>query len=225
MSRRLYELAGADAARRFSPYAWRSRRALVHKGLAFDTEPVRFTEKEKIAFSGQKRVPVLVDGARVVPDSWAIARHLDDTYADRPPLMEGVQARALTFTLAQWVQRVVHPALLPVILMDIFAVISDEDRNYFRQSRERAFGRPLEAVHRGEAGLPAFRESLAPARATLESQPFLAGETPAYADHVLAGAIDWGCNVTSLTLLAADDPVRHWYDRLPEAAPSRAADG
>lgn len=31
----LYELAGADADRRFSPFSWRVRMALLHKGLSF----------------------------------------------------------------------------------------------------------------------------------------------------------------------------------------------
>ena len=37
MTRHLYDLAGADAGRRFSPYCWRVKLALAAKGLAFDT--------------------------------------------------------------------------------------------------------------------------------------------------------------------------------------------
>ena len=84
MTIKLYELAAAEDDRRFSPYCWRIRMALAHKGLAVETIPWRFTEKEAIAFSGSGTVPVLVDGrrtakddARVVADSWAIAQYLD----------------------------------------------------------------------------------------------------------------------------------------------------
>ena len=35
----LWDLAGADEARRFSPYCWRTKMALWHKGLAFETIP------------------------------------------------------------------------------------------------------------------------------------------------------------------------------------------
>ena len=69
----MHDLAGADPALRFSPYCWRARMALAHKGLAVETVPWRFTEKDAIAFSGQGRVPVIRDGERVVPDSWSIA--------------------------------------------------------------------------------------------------------------------------------------------------------
>jgi glutathione S-transferase len=65
MGMQLYDLAGADLERRFSPYCWRIKLALMHKGLPFDTIPWRFTEKRAIAFSGQGRVPVLIDGDQV----------------------------------------------------------------------------------------------------------------------------------------------------------------
>ena len=64
MAIKLYDLAGAEPDRRFSPYCWRTRMALAHKGLEVETIPWRFTEKDAIAFSGQGRVPVLIDGAR-----------------------------------------------------------------------------------------------------------------------------------------------------------------
>ena len=62
----MHDLAGADASLRFSPYCWRTRLALAHKGLAVQTIPWRFTEKDALAFSGQGRVPVIRDGDRVV---------------------------------------------------------------------------------------------------------------------------------------------------------------
>ena len=84
MGIQLYDLTGAQPERRFSPYCWRTKLALAHKGLAFDTISWRFTDKDAIAFSGQGRVPVLVDGDRVVFDSWTIATYLEDAYPDRP---------------------------------------------------------------------------------------------------------------------------------------------
>ena len=76
----LYDLAGAQPERRFSPYCWRIKLALAHKGVAFDAIPWRFTDKDVIAFSGQGRVPVLVDADRVVFNSWTIATYLEDGY-------------------------------------------------------------------------------------------------------------------------------------------------
>ena len=67
MTRKFYDLEYSDG-RRFSPYCWRTRFALAHKGLEAESVPVRMTDKETIAFSGSKTVPVLVDGETVVPD-------------------------------------------------------------------------------------------------------------------------------------------------------------
>ena len=39
MAIKLYDLAGAEDDRRFSPYCWRTKMALKHKGLEFETAP------------------------------------------------------------------------------------------------------------------------------------------------------------------------------------------
>ena len=89
MARQLFELCGKDPERRFSPYCWRSRMALAHKGLSFESIPWRFTESDRIAFANSEKVPVLVDGDHVVADSWTIAQHLDAAYPDAPSLLHG----------------------------------------------------------------------------------------------------------------------------------------
>jgi len=53
MGLQLYDLAGAEPKRRFSPYCWRIEMALMHIGLSFETIPWRFTDKDATAFSGQ----------------------------------------------------------------------------------------------------------------------------------------------------------------------------
>ena len=62
----LYELAGADENRRFSPYCLRARMALAHKGIEVESLPWHFTEKEAISFTGQERVPVLIDAENTI---------------------------------------------------------------------------------------------------------------------------------------------------------------
>src|SRR5262245_42620863 len=87
----LYDLMDRHG-RRYSPYGWRIRLALAHKGLEPAVELCWHSDK-KLAFSGQHLVPVLVDGTRVVNDSWKIACHLDEAYPERPVLMQGEQGR------------------------------------------------------------------------------------------------------------------------------------
>jgi glutathione S-transferase len=218
MSMRLYDLAGADPDLRFSPYCWRAKLALAHKGLAVETIPWRFTEKDVIAFSGQERVPVLLDGDKTIADSWAIACYLEDAYPDRPSLFGGAAARAPTRFLNSWADTVLNPGIIPFVLSDIFGKIHPKDRDYFRTSREQRFGMTIEAYGaERDKRLPAFRQSLAPLRTTLAAQPFLAGERPAYADYIVFGGFQWARCISPFALLAPDDPVFAWRERMLDA--------
>jgi glutathione S-transferase len=187
MTLRLYDLAGADPDRRFSPYCWRTRLALAHKELPVETIPWRFNEKAEIAASGQGLVPVLVDGDRWVSDSWNIANYLEDTYPDRPSLFGGAAGRSLTRYYSTFADGLVA-TIFPFIALDILDRIAAEDRDYFRTSREKRVGMTLEAFAAGrDTKLPAFRAGLAPLRRTLTGQPFCAGDGPLYADYAVFG--------------------------------------
>lgn len=215
---RLYELTGADDSCRFSPYCWRIRLALAHKGLPVETIAWRFHEKEAIAASGQGKVPVLVDGEQWVSDSWAIAEYLDRQYPERPSLLGDASLKATTRFINQWVADSVHPALARVILPDVHAVLDEADKDYFKRTREAAFGVSLEALAgQREASLQAFREVLKPLRSTLALQDYLAGEAPAYADHIVFGAFQWARIVSTQPLLAQDDPITAWCGRMLDA--------
>ncbi|MXP62160.1 glutathione S-transferase family protein [Roseomonas sp. M0104] len=213
MARVLYELAGTDPARRFSPYCWRSRMALAHKDLEADYQPWRFTEAESLAFSGQAKVPVLRDGERVVFDSGAIAEYLERIYPDRPALFPGTP-EASRFIVA-WADTVLNAHLVRLIVSDIPQWLGEGEQAYFRSSREARFGKRLEEVTEGrETRLPAFRAALEPLRATLREQPFLGGEAPAYGDYAVFGGFQWARVVSPLVLLEADDPVAGWRERM-----------
>jgi len=215
MTRVLYDLAGADPALRFSPYCWRTKLALAHKGLAVETVPWRFTDTDAIAFSGQGRVPVLVDGERTVSDSWAIALYLEEAYPDRPSLFGGPAAAAVTRFVNAWADTILNVDMVRLIVSDIAGVLHEKDRAYFRESREKRFGMPLEQVTAGrEDRLKAFRDGLLPLRHTLSAQPYLSGEAPAYADYIVFGSFQWARCVSSFELLAPDDVVAAWRERM-----------
>ena len=214
----LYDLAGAEADRRFSPFCWRARMALAHKGLDVETVPWRFTEKDKLPQPNAGRVPVIVDGGEVVHDSTAIADYLETRYRDRPTLFGGESGRALTSFVQNWTETVLQPALVGLVVLDIWRHAAPQDQAYFRQSREERFGTSLENVVKDrEQRLPAFRDSLAPLRRTLERQKFLSGEAPAYPDYVVFGAFQWARAISDFELVAADDPVAAWRRRLLDA--------
>jgi len=210
---RLWDLAGAEDDRRFSPYCWRVKMALRHKGLAAEEIPWRFTEKEAIAFSGQGQVPVLDDGGRVVVDSWDIALHLDRAYPQRP-LMDSEGARAHALFLRHWAPAAVHGPILRAIVLDLYARLHEKDKAYFRSSREQRFGMPLEKYGDPRAGVAALRGALDPVRPVLVQHAFLAGAAPGFADYILFGPFQWARAMSPLRLLEPDDPVYAWRERM-----------
>ena len=211
----LYDLAGAEANRRFSPFCWRARMALAHKGLAVETVPWGFTEKDRLPQPNTGRVPVIVDGGTVVHDSTAIADYLEEHYPGRPTLFGGETGRALARFVQNWTETVLQAGIAPLVVLDIHRHSQPRDQDYFRRSREERFGRTLEEVVRDrEARLPAFRTSLDPLRRTVERQDFLSGKVPAYADYIVFGAFQWARAISDFEVLAADDPVRQWRGRM-----------
>ena len=225
MSLQLYDLAGTEPQRRFSPYCWRTKLALAHKALAVETVPWRFTDKDVIAFSGQGRVPVLVDGDKVVSDTWAIATYLEETYSDHPSLFGGAAGKALARFVNSWADNVVAPGIARLVLMDIYAHLHERDRAYFRETREKRFGMKLEAVSADrDTRVVAFRQSLEPMRVMLAAQPFFAGDTPNYADYIVFGCFQWSRCISEFQLLTADDPVAAWRARLLAAFDGLARD-
>ena len=211
----LYDLVFSED-RRPSPYCWRAKLALKHKGLSWRDEPMGFNEKQKIAFAQSQTVPVIHDGPNVVKDSWAIARHLDKAYPDKP-LFRDEMALSYAHFFASWVDTAVHPALFPNIVGDLFDRVRPVDQPYFQESRGKRLGTTDFAGFQARArekGVDNFRAVLEPARRVLKEQPFLSGNEAGFADYVLGGAFLWARVVTPLALLQPDDPVHAWRERM-----------
>jgi len=214
MALKLYDLAGVDAERRFSPYCWRIRLAIAHKGLRAETIPWRFTDKEVIAFSGQGRVPVLVDSDQALAGSWTIANYLESN-AEGASLFGAPAGLALTRFVESWTDNVLLPGLVPLILIDVFAHLHEKDRAYFRSSREQRLGMTLEAACADrDQRVNGFRQSLEPLRTTLKTKPFVAGEAPNYADYIILGGFMWARSTSPFKLLPKEDPVALWRARM-----------
>jgi glutathione S-transferase len=214
MSIIMHDLAGADPELRFSPYCWRTRYALAHKGLPVETIPWRFTETEALAFSGQARVPVIRDGGRVVFDSWSIAEYLEET-CPMPAIFGGPIGRAHALFINAWADAVLVGGIARFIVRDLIDVIDPKDAAYFRASREARFGMPLEQVQSGREGrLSQFRDTLTPIRLVLRKQAWLGGSAPSYADHIVAGTLMWPRCSSRFPLLAEDDPIAEWFGRM-----------
>lgn len=214
MSIVLYDLA-FPADRRPSPFCWRARMALAHKGLDHRIERIGFGDVPNICGGGHKTVPVIDDGGKITGDSARIADYLEATYPDRPSLYGGPAGRAYARFMENWVGGVQLPLFL-MIVADLWSVVGPEDQAYFRESREKRFaGKTLEQVQEGrEDRVEAFRKLLQPVRSTLAVQPFLGGDTPTYADYVLFGTLQWSRVASPFRILAEDDAVLAWFRRV-----------
>jgi glutathione S-transferase len=217
MAIRLYDLAGAEDDRCFSPYCSRIKMALMHKGLPFETVPWRFTEKDAIAFANSSTVPVLVDGGHTVSDSWKIAAYLEQAYPSRPALFDGADSQALTYFFSHWTVRTLHPLAMRAIVRDLYGQLHEKDRAYFRESREKRFGRTLEE-HGGDpaSAVAELRGALEPVRPVVAENDFVDGKGPGFADYILFGVFQWARSVSPVQLLEPGDPLYAWRGRMLE---------
>lgn len=208
---RLYELVLADGTS-MSPYVWRIRYALAHKGLSAESVPLGFTAIPGVFDGRFKTVPILECGTTVMNESWDIAEFLDREFADRPAIFSSPAENAMVRLFDGWFFAEVIRRLFLHCVLDIHDAARPEDRAYFRQSREKRLQAPLEEVaERRVAGLPALRQALAPLRTQLGRFPFLGGAVPNYADYIALGAFKWVSGVCTLPMFAADDTVLRDY--------------
>lgn len=209
----LYDLCGGDG-RRFSPFCWRTRMALAHKGLEVEAVATKFHEIKDITGDERTRVPVIVDQGIVVEDSFQIALYLEETYPDKPSLFKGEGGVATAAFVDAWANITMIGGVAPLIVKDIHDVTCPSDQAYFRESREKRFGKALEAVQAGrEEAVAGYRTSLNPLRYMLKKQAFIGGDTPLYADYIVFGSLQFPRVTSTFAVLAPDDPVKAWFER------------
>jgi glutathione S-transferase len=210
----LYELVLEDG-RSASPYVWRIRYALAHKGIPFESRPVGFTEIRQLCGGRFKTVPILEHGTTVLNESWQIAEYLDRAFPERPlfaTAAEKASVRLVDELLAAGLLR----RLFFVYVLDVHNAARPADRAYFRASREEWLkGVTLEEFTAERARhLPKLRAALAPLRSQLAHFPFLGGATANYADYIALGYFQWVASVATLPMLASDDELlRGWLER------------
>ncbi len=187
-----HERVGLEG-RRISPFSWRIRYALAHKGLDPRVVPTRFSDVDRIRqLSGQDLVPIIEHDGRVVHDSWAIACHLEERFPQQPSLFGGSIGRCTARLLNVWTDTVLGRQMRCQIYADFIRCVDPGDRDYFRRSREAQLGMTLESYSaQRDQALPELIETCAWLNRTLSEQPFFAGEAPAYVDYLVFSVFQW----------------------------------
>lgn len=213
MSLKLYDLALADSEIRPSPFCWMAKFALLHKGLDFETVPVGFAEKSAYPDPEYARVPVLVDADEIVRDSAAIAAWLDQSYPDKPLALSAGEFAAAEFYRA-WLSSAFFPAVAPMLMVRIHALAHEDDKAYFRKSREVRFGKTLEEL----AAQPGHKEQteavLQVLSAPLVRHRYLGGDAPNISDYVVMGVMMWPRLVAADDIFETPQPVAAWRERM-----------
>lgn len=182
----MYERVGHEGCRP-SPFSWRIRYALAHKQLDAECRLTRFVDAEVIRnLSGQKFVPILIDGQTVVHDSWNIATYLEDRFPDRPSLFGSPAGRAVTRLVNHWADTTLHLPLRLLLYPDFIQYLCPEDRDYFIRTREQEFGMTAEQV-RAESvrWQKQFEKACLPLEQLLEEQEYVGGHASGYADYIV----------------------------------------
>ncbi len=210
----LYDLNLASGCT-ISPFVWRTKYALAHKGLDVEIVPGGFTGILERTGGRSERLPAIVDNGEWVLDSWLIAEHLDAKYPENP-LFEGPSMKVLTKFIDQWLWRTAIGPWFRCYILDYHDLSYPRDHEYVRSTRENIFlgGQKLEDVQAGrEDRLPLVPPTLEPLRQLLRESPWLGGETPNFADYTALATFLWTGSVATTPPLTADDPLRDWLDR------------
>lgn len=209
----LYDLVASDAKDRFSPFCFRVKLALAHKDLSFRCELVSFTDKAKIAFSGQSLVPVLVESdGTVVCDSFKILQHLEQRYPQAQLLIPGDVSLGF---LRAWVDRSLLAATFKLLAPKIHGLLQGEDQAHFKRTREQRMGITLDALAQDEGKYRAIlNTTLEPLRELLTAQPCVGGANVGAGDVLILGNLLWAESVLGEPLLPPDDAISAWRQRM-----------
>jgi glutathione S-transferase len=218
MSLIVYERVGHNGCQP-SPFSWRTRYALTHKDLDVEYRRMRFCDVETIQrLSGQRLVPILIDGDTVVNDSWNIATYLEDRFPDRPSLFGESASRAVTRLVNHWADTTFHLPLRMLIFPNFVQCLCPEDRDYFLRSRENEFGMTVEQIReQGARWRKKFEAACLPLERLLREQDFIGGHSPRYADYIVFSDFLQAHVCGHTDLLRPGSPIARWRMRMSDA--------
>ena len=207
----LYELATAKG-QLLSPWCWHARMALAHKNIAADFRPISFTERQNLENADGKTLPFLVEGDTITIDSKSICQRLEDLKPNPTLFPEGVSAYLFYH---RYCQVMLQPTIAKMIVADIPSVLADPDRDYFIASREARFGKKLSEVSANRDDMkPALNQQLEPFRQALGNGDYISGNSPAMADYLLFGMLQWARVSSPYELYDKDDSIAVWMESM-----------
>jgi glutathione S-transferase len=224
MTIKAYELAAKDEELMFSPFCWRTRMSLLHKQLDFELIPWHFSDKSGTASQDFSRVPVINDNGIWKNESLDIAKYLDNEYSSEKPLIDGNQGLSQVHLVESIINTQIFAAAVPIAVYQVYLAIGDNCKTYFRESREKLFGKPLEELNvEPEIAKANLAKALVVFDKTFERSKFLGGDSPNYSDYVLFGVLKWMDIVSRYDPLPQDTATTQWFKNLSQMYDGHAA--
>ena len=210
---KLYDLSGKNDLR-FSPPCWNVKLCLIINDIQFETIPIRFTDKNKIAFSKQELVPILDYKDGFVNDSWNIINWLNKNYSEKT-IFKNHSSKIFSYYLYLWTSRQLLPILFKIIAHEIPNVLEANDIDYYIKTREKRINGPItKFVPMISSSIEEFRKSIDPIRKIIIKNGYIGGEKPGIEDCIFFGNLKWVDVCSSCNLLKDEDPVKKWYKNL-----------
>ncbi|KAF1841199.1 uncharacterized protein K460DRAFT_322182 [Cucurbitaria berberidis CBS 394.84] len=181
---------------------WKTRMILNFKGVDYKTEWIEYpnlaptlksfglppNDKDAPGYFTDYSSPAIryADGTFGM-DSWPIAHQLEKHYPSPSLYLDDpvvVQIRDHVFKLMG--------PLVPHLIPKVPLILSETSATYFYETREKAFGAPLQEIERTKATEQCWEDAKAPAKEAGDllrknDGPFFLGETVSYADFILVG--------------------------------------
>ncbi|KLO12305.1 hypothetical protein SCHPADRAFT_921424 [Schizopora paradoxa] len=204
----LYDIPSLSPTKAWSPNTFKTRAALLFKGLQFKTEWIEYpdiaprlqemgveaTEKQEDG-TPLYTLPVIKDDStgQIVADSWKIAIYLDETYPDKPTLFPfGVRA-PIHFFQAYFFNTAILPGRR-IFVSSSFFKLNPASEGFFRRTREAEFGVKMEELAppgpKRDEEWNAVKEGFSRVAAKYESNekgslPYFYGDKISYADLIV----------------------------------------
>ena len=215
-----------------SPYCGKIRAILRYKGIDCELRMVHpIDRRELIKVSRQRRVPVLVDGAKVVIDSTDIAAYLEERFPDPPIYPRGRRDRAQALLWEDWAdeapQRVVGPLkFLHVANARRMAVLEGAQHPTGNVARIMRLAQPVVALEMrtfGQTGslkriIHRFEDQMQLLADRLEDL-FLVGDRPTIADFAVFGVLEPLEDLYGWNRVEEHENLARWYDRMKTLPP------
>jgi glutathione S-transferase len=130
----LFEIALLDDTRP-SPFCWRTRMALNHKGLPFRAVGIAYSQISALGSGAFRATPVLRHGTEWIEGSLAIATALEARYPGQPSLFPADPLRHFSRFMEAWVDSVLQAQIFRLVAHEVWLKLPPGEQAYFRSTR------------------------------------------------------------------------------------------